>query len=157
MAESEQFIIAWQAPEFKHYQKNIAWYITLGAVAALIIGYMLIQRDLFGAVTIFLLVVFIVFFSLQRPNEVTVGLTNKGIHVGELHLPYKTIKHFWVVNNNRHKTLNMETTAYLNRIIIVELEDQDPDMVREFLMRVVPEHERTHETFAQRIMHHLKF
>jgi len=157
MPQSQDYLIAWQAPEFKHYHKNPAWYITLGAITILVIGYMLIQRDLFGAVSLFLVAVFIVFFSLQRPQEITVGFSKKGIHIGELHLPYKTISHFWVVNNEDHKTLNMETTAYLNRLIIVELEDQDPDLIREFLIQVVPEHPRTGETFAQKLMHRLKF
>ncbi len=157
MPSKDEFLIAWEAPEFKHYHKNAAWYITLGAAAILIIGYMLIQRDLFGAITILILGIFIVFFSLQRPERITVGFSKKGVHIGELHLPYKTIKYFWVVHNERHKTLNMETTAYLNRLIIVELEDQDPEFIRAFLLQAVPEHENTQETFAQKVMHHLKF
>jgi hypothetical protein len=157
MPDQDKFIITWEAPEFKHYPKNMAWYITLCAIAILVVGYMLIQRDLFGAVSMLIFACFIYFFALQRPQQVQIGMTKTGIHIGEFYIPYKTIRHFWIVHNERHKTVNMETTAYLNRHIVLELEDEDPELIREFLIRVLPEHENTEETFAQKVMHRLKF
>lgn len=150
--------ISWQAPEFKHYEKNPGWYVTAISIAVLIIGFFIIvQRDYFAAITLGVLTIFIIFFSRQKPQIVEIQLTSKGVHHGNLHVPYKQIKHFWVVNQEPLKTVNFETSAYMNRLMIVELENQDPDAVREFLLEYLPEHEDTQPTITQRVIHWFKF
>lgn len=157
MPAQEQKIISWEAPEYKHYEKNLAWYITLSAIAVLVIGYELLQGDIFAAIVMLILAGFVWFFSRQRPKQITISLTHKGIHLDNLQIPFRQIRHFWIVNNQRHKTLNLETTAYLNNLLVLELESQDPETLRQFLLQVLPEHEKTEETFSQKITHHLKF
>jgi hypothetical protein len=154
---SDQILLSWQAPEFRHYEKNIGWYVTLFAIAILIIGYELFQQDFFGALTIGILTFFVLLFGRQRPQVVTIELTAKAVKIEDFYIPYKSIRHFWIVNNSSHKTLNIETTAYLNRFFLLELEDQDPEAVRELLLQVLPEHSSTEETFSQRLRHRLKF
>lgn len=150
-------LFSWQAPEFRHYPKNTAWYITLAIVAALIIGFMLLQRDIFGAVCTFIFALFILIFSRQEPKIIDIKLTSEAIHLSDTAIPYKTIKHFWIVYNDSHQTLNIETTTYLNRTLIVQLGDQDPVAIREALLQLAPEHTETEATLAQRLMHRLKF
>src|SRR3989344_982825 len=155
---SNKNTISWQAPEFKHYEKNAGWYITLIAIAVLIVGFFVIlQRDYFAGITIAILTAAIVYFSRQKPEIVEIHLTNKGVHHGPIHIPYKQIKHFWVVDHEHHRTVNFETSTYLNRLMVVELEDQDPVEVREFLLAYFPEHEDTEPTVTQRLIHWLKF
>lgn len=157
MDNKNQQIISWEAPEYKHYEKNLGWYTTLIAVAILVIGYELLQRDFFAAIVMLILAGFVWFFSRQKPKTITISLSGKGVHLDELQIPYQQIKHFWIVNNERHKTLNIETTAYLNNLLVLELETQDPETLRQFLLRVLPEHAETQETLSQKIIHHLKF
>jgi hypothetical protein len=154
---NEHILLAWQAPEFRHYPKNAAWYLTLLIIALLIITFQIIQKDIFGAVSIVIFTIFIYIFSRQRPRIVNIRLTTAGIGIDESFIPYKSVKHFWVVDNQNHRTLNVETTAFLNRTLILELADQDPDTVRNIMSELAPEHSETEETFAQRIMHKLKF
>jgi hypothetical protein len=149
--------ISWQAPEFRHYPKNLGWYITLIAVAVLIVGFFVIEKDLFAAATTALLAGFVIFFSRQKPTLVTIELSNKAIKFGNLSCPYKQLKYFWIVNSEHHKTLNFSTSTYVNNTIILELEDQDPDEIREFLLQHLPEHHETEATFAQKVSHKLKF
>jgi hypothetical protein len=153
-----QNTISWQAPEYKHYEKNFGWYVTFLSIAALIIGFfIIIQKDYFAAVTLTILTGLIIYFSKQTPKIVEIHLTNKGVHHGPVHVPYKQIKHFWVVDNEHHKSINFETATYINRLMVLELEDQDPDEVREFLLDHLPEHEDTRPTVTQRVMHWFKF
>ena len=154
---TNQTIISWQAPEFRHYEKNHAWYITLAAVSILIIGFFAIERDFFAAVCLAIIAAFIFFFARQKPQIVVIELDHRGVKFGNLMFPYKQIKHFWVVHNERHKTLNLQTTAMLNNLMILELEKQDPETIRRFLLSHLPEHEETEETPVQKIMHRFKF
>ncbi len=159
MASREQIIMSWQAPEFRHYPKNFAWYLTLYIIATFIIGFLIIQRDIFGAISILILTVFIVIFSQQRPRNVEVTITNKGIALDETYIPNSTIKHYWVVDTTTHQTLNLETTSYLNRTVIIQLAGVDPDDLRDTLGELLQHHpdEEASETLAQRVMHTLRF
>jgi hypothetical protein len=160
MAEEEQVILSWRAPEFQHYPKNTAWYITLFLLMTLIIFFFILQKDIFGAICIFIFGVFVFIFSRQRPRIVAVNLTTAGVAIDETFIPYKSIKHFWVVYNEHHRTLNLETTAYLNRTLIVQFPEDDsidPRLIRDVLVQAVPEHEETEPTLAQKVMHRLKF
>jgi len=150
--------ISWQAPEFRYYPKNAGWYITLISVAVLTVAFFIIvESDIFAAVSIGLIAVLIVLFSRQKPQLVNVELNNKGVKFDNLFYPYKQLKYFWVVNNPRHKTINFHTTAFLNNTLILELENQNPETAREFLLQYLSEHQETDETAIQRIMHRVKF
>ncbi|MBL8030500.1 MAG: hypothetical protein JNN11_04605 [Candidatus Doudnabacteria bacterium] len=150
--------LVWEAPEFKHYEKNLAWYTTLVATAILIIGFFVVTGDYFAAVTMGIVTGMIVFFSRQTPGLVEVEINNNHIRFGNMMFIYKHLKSFWVVNNPNHKTLNLETTTFFNNLIIIELEEQDPEEVRQLLLQHLPEHpQKIHETFAQKVMHIFKF
>jgi len=150
--------LSWESLEFKDYEKNAGWYVTLISIAVLIIGFfIIIQKDYFAAITMAILTALIIFFSRQKPQIVETRLTHKALHHGPLVIPYKQIKHFWVVDKEHHKTVNFETSAFFNRMMIIELEKQDPEEVRNFLLEFLPEHEDTEPTTTQRVMHWFKF
>ncbi|MDE2311937.1 MAG: hypothetical protein KGJ93_02500 [Patescibacteria group bacterium] len=155
MAQNQKII--WQAPEFRHYPKGYGWYFALGAISVMIVGYFAIERDIFAAISLGIMALLLFYFAKQQPQVVEIEITNKGIRYGAIIFPYKQIKHFWIVSNERHRTLNIHTTAWLNNMIILQLEDQNPEIVREYLINYLPEHTETEETTAQRLMHRLKF
>jgi hypothetical protein len=155
--QKNQAPITWQAAEFKHYEKNAGWYVTLIAMAILIVAFFALQGDIFAAVTTGILALIVIFFSRVKPQDVDIELSHRGIKFGTVFYPYKQIKHFWVVHNEHHKTVNFHTTTYVNNILILELGDQTPDEIREYLLQHLPEHEETEATTAQKIMHRLKF
>jgi len=158
MANQNQKTISWQAHEFRHYPKNTGWYITLIAVAVLVIAFfIIIEKDVFAAVCLALLTILIIIFSRQVPQRVHIELEPTGIKFGRLFYPYKQLKYFWVVNNENHKTVNFHTSALVNNLVILELEHQDPEAVRNFLLKHLAEHSETEETSVQKVMHRLKF
>lgn len=155
---STQKTLSWQAPEFRHYEKSAAWYATLLAVTVVIAAFFLfLQHDVFATVSILAIAALVVYFSRQKPEIVTVELTGKQVRVGPLGVPYRGIKHFWIVSDHEHRVLNFETTAWLNNHLEVMLGDQDTEAVRSFLLEHLPEHHETTPTFAQKIAHKLKF
>ncbi len=150
--------ISWEAWEFKHYAKSLGWYVTLISVSVLLIAFFIIvESDIFAAACLAIITILIVIFSRQLPQRVAIKLTDKGLHFGSLFYPYKQLQYFWVVNNPRHTTVNITTSALVNNMVILELENQDPEEVRDFLVNFVPEHAKTEETSAQKIMHRFKF
>jgi hypothetical protein len=154
---AEKTYLSWEASEFPHYPKNFAWYLTAGIIVLLVLGFEVLQGDWFGAISLAVIAIFIIIFAMHKPGRVLVSLTSEGVRIENSFIPYAQMKYFWVVSNDNHKTLNIETTAYINRTILVELDSQDPEEVREIMLREVPEHSSTEETFVQRLIHRLKF
>jgi hypothetical protein len=154
---AEKTSLSWEALEFRHYPKNFSWYITMAVLVLLIIAFELLQKDFFGAISLGVIAIFIIVFAMHKPKMITIELTSEGIHIERSFIPYSQMKYFWIVDNENHKTLNIETTAYINRTILVELEGQDSNAVRQAMLRQVPEHSSTEETFIQRLIHRLKF
>ncbi len=150
-------IIEWEAPEFRHYQKNAAWFITFGIIVALILAYEIFQRDWFGAITLLIIAGLFAAFALHKPKIVTVKISTQGIHIDDTHIPFTHIKQFKVVDTDDHKTLNIETTAYLNHLLTIELSDQDADEVQEIMSELLPEDPNPDESMMQRIAHRFKF
>jgi hypothetical protein len=158
MSNENKNHISWEAWEFRHYPKTFGWYVALVSVFVLLIAFfVLVESDIFAAVTLGIVGILIIFFSRQTPLRVNVQITGKGVHFGNLFYPYKQIKYFWVVHNDRHQTLNFHTSAFVNNVLILELEDQNPDHIRDFLLQYLPEHSETQETTVQKIMHKFNF
>ncbi len=157
MARQPETIIEWQAPEFRHYPKNAAWFITFGLIVVMLIAYQIFQSDWFGAISLLIIAILFAAFALHRPKEVNVQISTHGVHIDDTHIPYTHIKQFWIVENEKHYTLNLETTAYLNHLLAIELNDQDADEVHEILSELLPENQDVEENLAQRIAHKFKF
>ena len=119
--------------------------------------FIVVQSDIFAAVCLAIITALIIIFSRQLPERVEIQLTDKGLHFGNLFYPYKQLKYFWIVNNERHKTVNLNTSALINNVVILELENEDPELVRDYLIKYIPEHPQTEETPAQKVMHRFKF
>ncbi len=157
MAKKAESIIEWQAPEFRHYPKNAAWFITLVIIVGLLVAYQIFQHDWFGAISVVLISILFGAFAMHKPNIVTVVISTLGIHIDDTYIPYNNIKQFWIVENENHKTLNLNTTAYLNHHLSIELDDQDAEEVRDILSELLPEKVDAEETPVQRIAHKIKF
>ncbi len=157
MAQKYNVIIEWEAPEFKHYPKNAAWYITLCILASLLVGYQLWNKDWFGAISLGIIGLFVYAYSKHKPQIIPIQISDVGIHLNDFFVPYTHIRHFWIVDTDHHQSLNIETTAYFNHILSIELEEMDPELIREILQEALPENSELEATLAQKMSHHFKF
>jgi cell division protein FtsW (lipid II flippase) len=151
--QDSQNTISWEANEFKEYTKNTGWYAGVVLITVILVGLAVWQKDVFGAISLIVIAGIVLFLLNRRPGRILISLTPKGIFFGESFISYKNIRHFWIVEADHHRTVNLETTAYLNRVQMLELEDQDMEAVRFYLSQYIPEHEGKQETLAQQFMH----
>lgn len=150
-------LFSWQAPEFKHHIKGLWWYFGLAIIAVALGGFQIFRGDYFGGALIGIIAILAGIIASNKPETIDIHLTTTGIKMADTHVPFQHIKQFWIVDDGRHKTLNLETTTYLNRWVIVELHEQDPKTVRDFLLEILPEHESPAPTFSQWFSHKFKF
>lgn len=150
--------ITWQAPEFIHYPKSTAWFALLAVIGTALTGYALWQKDFLTAALFALLCLTVFYFSRKKPKILTITLTTESLSFGEVRLPWQRIKSFWIIYNPPEvKTLNFETSAYLNRLITIQLAEADPSEIRKFLLEYLPEEENHDEQLSDKISRKLKF
>lgn len=149
--------IVWEAPEFKHYKKTQAWYIGFGIVALGLMVFAIFSKSIITIITFVLLILVSFFFFTQKPKKLTHRITYDGVQVGTQFYPYKNVKFFWIVYEPPYiKTLNFETTASLNKDLVLELEDQDPISVKLMLGSYLPEDLDREESVTDAISRRLK-
>ena len=146
----------WTAHEFQHREKGPGWYLTLAVLAVLIVAYELIQRDYFAALTLFIAAVVIGYAASLYPDEITVSISDDGIHIGDSFVPYHNIRKFWIVSHDKANEIHLETTAYFNSHLIVQLAEEDPKEIREILRNYIPESRPNYEKVSHRISRRLR-
>lgn len=157
MPQKESY--SWKAPEFTFYPKSLKWYFIVGAIALIALGFALFTRDYFMFVTLTLLLGFGYWMSRKQPKTITVTLDERGLSVSGMLYPYDTnLKKFWIhYHPPMMKTLNFESTNYLNRDIALELEDEDPVEIRKFLLRHLEEDVEKEESYLDKLLRAMKF
>lgn len=151
-------IIEWQAPEFTEHEKNTSWHVIFTVIALLLIGYAVYIKSILSAITFVLLSILGWYFANKKPEIILYKLTSTGIVNSDTIIPYKNIKSFWIVYNPPLvKTLNFETTALLNRIVSIELGEQDPLKAREYLQNYITEDLDREESLTDIISRKAKF
>lgn len=150
--------IVWQGPEFREYAKHPLWFVAFGLVVALLVLYGIYNNSWTTAAMFMLMGILGIVYSTQKPRTVTVKVNALGIQVDNLMYSYKTLKKFWIVYYPPEvKVLYLETTAYLNRIVKLELAHQDPVRLREFLKEFLEEDLEGEESMVDVIARKLKF
>ena len=150
--------ISWEAREFAEYKKSGLWYMVLLAVGILLLGYALWQKDYLMFATFLILLIATYLFARRKPKTIRVKLTGKGISLDENEYPYSMIKTFWIrYNPPEIKTLNFETSQLLNKELIVQIEDANPNEIREFLDEYITEDFEKEEAYTDKLLRKMKF
>lgn len=149
--------ISWQAPEFPEHRKHPMWYLGFGAFMALVILYGAYTRSWTMVTTFALFALVGGIHAARKPRTIQIRANGAGIVVDGQEYAYQVIKKFWVIYAPDSKALYLETTAYINHNIRVELGDMDPNLVREFLARFLEEDLENRESLSDAIARKLRF
>ena len=149
--------ISWKAQSHQAPEHSPAWYLGFGLVSLGLILFAIFTHSPLTLITFILIILVILVMSNQPARSVTYKLTKTGIAAGQIIYPYKVIKTFWIVYNPpKVKTLSFETSAYLNNKISVELNEQDPVIVKLYLSRYLIEDLDREESITDALARSLK-
>jgi hypothetical protein len=150
--------ISWETPEYPEYRKHPLWFLGFAVLMALFVLYGIFTASWTTVVLFALLGVLGIFYAAQKPKIVTVTLDPTGVHINNLTYSYQVIKKFWIVYDALEvRSLYLETSAYFNHILKLELADQDPLLTKNFLKQYLEEDLDRHESFADAIARRLRF
>ena len=149
--------LTWQAPAFHQHQRSFAWYVGLALIGAGLIAFAVYDRSLITGITFGLMILVVFLVARQPVRDVTYRITPTGLTIGTLPYDYKVIKNFWILYYPPQiKTLNFETTAYVNNKISMQLGDQDPVLIKRVLTQYLPEDLNREESLTDALARRLK-
>ena len=153
-----ELIHTFKTQEFEHRPKGLGWYLTAAIIAIIFMVYFYyVSRDFFGIITIAILTGLAMAFAAQRPKEIEVQISDKGVNIGNVYFSYSSLKRFWIADHLPSTELHFETTAYLNRYVTLLLGPQDAKEIVQILSEFLPETEPEPESMSQRIARRLRF
>lgn len=132
--------ISWIAPERIQHNRGKLWmsFMVVSVVAAAVWGIFYNAWTFSIAIVAFAVVYALT--HMDHPEEVEVTLSDIGIKVGGRKYAFSKIKAFWVIYEPPFtKTLNIRVDGDLALDIDIQLNEQDPAAVREFLISKIPE------------------
>jgi hypothetical protein len=149
--------ISWKAPNAETPNRSPFWYAVFALLSAGVIIYALFyDGSILTLITFLLMIGVVVLFSFQPARDITHRITSEGIQVGQAFYPHRAIKRFWLnYQPPVEKTLNFETSTYLNNRIRVQLGNQDPIIIKlvlsEYLLEDLEHEDTLRETLAKRL------
>lgn len=153
----EEVLLSWDAPEFLEHERDAKWYIGAAVLALGLLGYSLYTKDWFFAVVVVIIAIVSLRYLKIKPNIKKYGITRVGIYIDERFYPFDQLHSFWVVYQPPLKILNiLSTRRYLPQLTI-QLEDQDPVMIKNILKKFIPEQEKRGEAVMDKVSRILKF
>ena len=133
-------VLEWEAQEYVKHQKGVLWYILF---AIIFIGGAALAyycKAWSFSLVLFAFALTYVIYDRKNPKKVKVTLSEIGIKVGRRIYQYGRIQAFWLVYNPPFiKTVNIRVHNEYLVDITIQLGDQDPAELHEFLNKKVPE------------------
>lgn len=134
-------MLRWNAYEHEHVVRSRDWYWALGITAICIALISIIFHDVLFALLIIIAAATIGMLSTIPPKLVQFEVSERGIRVGGLLHRYDEIVSFWVEDehHNGRPILLVDTVKFMSPNIVIPLENIEPHIVRNFLMKHIDE------------------
>src|SRR3989338_9736958 len=124
---------SWIAHSHRAHEYNVGWYAGLFLFGAILIAWALYSNNIITTILFALMVLVIYISSHQNPEKIMVEISDKGVNLNGVFYPYQNLKHFWIIRDEDHSELTLETTSILNKHLPVQLDDEDPELIRTIL------------------------
>ncbi|MFA6386770.1 MAG: hypothetical protein WCW04_03320 [Candidatus Paceibacterota bacterium] len=148
--------IEWQAPEYKHEEKSVDFFWTIGVIALIMFVIAVWQQNYVFAIFILVSALSLFLFSIRPPQVMTFVIETSGLSLGKDKYEWKKIKGFHIKKESDKAVLLVEINKYLLPVYTIPLPLDIADQVRESLTKVIPNIE-LEESKSMKFMEKLGF
>ncbi len=157
--------ICWEAAEFHYYPKNKYWIMGIGIMilgliflfiaVAQYLHYDLSLPDYLFMVSLAMMIIIFGQYGHIEPKRYAAELRQDGMLTRGKLYSYESFKSFWIIENPT-------PIAYFEPVkiglpVVVLLDDQDVEEIRNYLLRYLPEHPTATEHITDKLNHFLRF
>jgi hypothetical protein len=128
-------LISWETWEYPPHDRSRMWYIIISIIGTALLVYSIATANYLFAIIVLMTGIIILINGAKHPNRIPVHITNLGIVLGDAFYDYKSIKEFALVYEPPVvKTLYVDFNSVFKPMISIQLEDADPNIVRQSLL-----------------------
>lgn len=160
MADSEygEVLATWHFPDYVQHNRSRRWYLIVGVIGALSFLFAMLTFNFLFAIILIIIAVILVLQNRRRPQNVTINITEDGLHIGNDFFEYEALKNFWIAYRPPEvKKLYVPFKSTFRPMLVIPLEDENPIEVRKVLLEHLEEDlEREDETTSEALSRLLK-
>ncbi len=133
--------ISWEIDETKKYPRDKKWYIIAGIIAVGLIVYALFTKNYFFALIIILASGLIIYFDNEPVKRILFTIKYNGFQVANTFFDFQSVRNFYIIYkpNEDVKKLFVEFKNPIKHRLSIELENQDPIEIRNYLLQYLDE------------------
>lgn len=156
VSNSEKPVFTWSAPEFISYTKTGSWFLIITAIALILIGVFIWQKNWTAVGVVVAASAALMVQARVKPKNLECSLYRSGVVIDERVYPYDSLKSFWIVFGD-HPFVRFSQIRRLSANINMPIAEEDPEQIRLFLSKFLPEDEKNGEDIADTIQRWLRF
>ena len=149
-------VFTWGAKEFADYKKDTGWFAIMTLVTLALVSLFYWQKNWTAMGVVIAAGGALFAQSRIRPKKVSCEVHRSGVVVdGKVH-PFETLKSFWIIYGE-HPSVRLEQTSRFSAPINMPIADEDPEQIRLFISKFLPENEERGEDVTDTISRWLRF
>ncbi len=153
----EKPVFGWSAAEFSQYKKKTNWYLIIGFSAVILIIIFVWMKNYTAAGVVFAAGLALSAQANVKPKKIKCEIYPSGVVVGEKAYPFDSLKSFWVIFGES-RMVRLQPQGRLSASINMPIsKNEDPEQIRLFLAKHLPEDEDRGEDIADTIQRWFKF
>lgn len=149
-------VFKWQAKEFPDYKKDGGWFATVVIVTLALAALFYWQKNWTATGVVIAAGGALLAQSRIRPKKINCEVYRSGVVVGGKAHPFETLKSFWIIYGE-HPSVRLEQTSRFKAPINMPIIDEDPEQIRLFIAKFLPENEERGEDVTDTISRWLRF
>ena len=153
---SEEPVFSWEAEEFPIYQKGNVWTLLVIGSALALIAVFIWLKNWTGIALAVAAAAALISQGHSKPKKVQCVVFQGGIVVNNKPYNFADLKSFWTLETP-YPAVRIEKASRLSMPLTVPLGNFDPEQVRLYLSKRLPEHEDRGEDVSDLVGRWLKF
>ncbi len=130
----------WETPEHERYDRGSRWYLIMGGIALLFVGYAVWTANYLFALIILLLAMTILLIGNEKPRKILIQVGHHGLVIDGRFISFDELRNFAIIYQPPMvKTLYLYPKNSILPRYRIYLGDQDPVGIREHLRQYVME------------------
>lgn len=152
----EEPVLFWEAPEFHIYEKGTTWSAGIIIGAIVLAGIFFWLKNWTGMALAVAAAAALLSQGYIKPKNVRCAIFDGGVVIGNKPYNFGELKSFWLFENPI-PIIRFEKASRFAMAVTMPLGKTDPEQVRIFLRKRLPEHEERGEDISDRITRWLRF
>lgn len=152
----EKPIFIWESPDRIVYRKSVSWYMGVIFVALSLAAILYYQHLWSGIALIFVAALTFILLSQSKPRIVKSAVYAQGIVIDDRVYRYGDLKSFWITLTDIPKA-RLQMNGIAAGILTMPLGENDPEQIRLYLSRYLPEDNDKGEDIADTVNRFLRF